>query len=64
MSAWTHVLCAACYDEAEPGRAPHRVVNAPAEPCCACGTRTVDPIPYRADPGRFGCHGVHEDADD
>jgi hypothetical protein len=63
MSAWTHVLCPACYADAEPGRAPLRVVNAPAEACCACGANTVDLISYRADPRRFGCHGAHADDD-
>jgi hypothetical protein len=61
MSQWTHVLCAACYAEAEPGRVPRQVANAPAEPCCACGKKTVGPIYYRADPRRFGCHGLHDE---
>jgi hypothetical protein len=58
MSAWTHALCRACYAAVEPGREPHRVENAPAEPCCRCGARTGEPIYYRADPKDFGCRGT------
>ncbi len=61
MSAWTHVLCGACYAKHEPGRTPHLVRGQDAAPCCDCGELADPPINYRADPQRFGCHGTHDD---
>ena len=56
------MLCAACYAVEQPGRDAFKIANAPAEICCACGTKTVEPIYDRAAPRRFGCHGNHDDA--
>jgi hypothetical protein len=64
VSRWTHTICDPCYRHVEPGRVPHRMIGAPLEPCCYCGTNTDDGIFYRDDPEtpRY-CNGgrAHDD---
>lgn len=66
MSAWTHLLCVACWNARNPTK-PARTtddVNDPDDPCCACGTKTGSGIYTRANPEELLCKGrgvVHRD---
>lgn len=60
MSAWTHALCAACWEAHNPGRPAVKLRgDLPEEPCCACGAKTRDGIYIRKDPHFLRCQGVH-----
>ena len=51
-SPWMHVLCTACYEECEPGRVAHHVIDAEPKACCRCG-ESASGMYYRAAPERF-----------
>ena len=57
MNKWTHSLCYECYENKEPGRVPHVLINPDLESCCQCLKRHRDGIYYRADPALLACHG-------
>jgi hypothetical protein len=49
MATWgTHAICAACYEEKNPGRIPARIRGDDTRPCCFCGQKTNAGIYYRA----------------
>lgn len=65
MSAWTHLLCEACWNQRNPDRrVAVRAAGASAAPCCSCGKPTDSGIYWRGNPRDFGCFGLgpmHED---
>lgn len=47
---WTQPVCQDCYALREPGRSPHRLLEADAEVCVDCGANTQHGIYIRVDP--------------
>lgn len=62
MSAWTHLLCGACWNAEHPDRPAERnpVFRETHEgpPCCACGKPTSSGIHTREDPSKMHCKGA------
>ena len=50
MSAWTQAICDDCFEQQQPDRRPHRMVEPDVERCSWCGRRTRSGIYLRADP--------------
>lgn len=63
MSNWTHPICDPCWLEVQPGREPHRFVEAAREleVCCFCGDDTSSGIYIRYDPARALLCTGHDD---
>jgi len=62
VTAWTHLLCRACWTARYAGREPpiiRRLEPFDAATCCACGVKTSSGIYVRAHPASLDCHGVH-----
>ncbi len=54
---WTHNICAACWNLAQPGREPTTLLGPEREMCCFCQRINTDGIYMRQDPQLVACKG-------
>lgn len=57
---WRHSICVECWNEKNPDRQAHRLVEAEENKCCFCGKQHSSGIFVRADPNETPCKGQHD----
>lgn len=50
MPDWTQAICLRCWNEKNPDRQAHKLLEVEQEICCYCGDTTKDGIYIRVDP--------------
>ena len=65
MSKWTHPICDPCWNNHQPRRTPHRIVeeHRDHETCCYCGNPTFSGIYIRDNPDNPPHHHPHEETE-
>jgi NADPH-dependent 7-cyano-7-deazaguanine reductase QueF len=52
---WTHSICDECWEDRNPDRVSHKILNPTVEACCFCGKSHDSGIYIRYDPRQLTC---------